>query len=91
MTLKMALGRRAISAITLAFIGSITVAQGSQNCRYLPHDLEWPSVDDWTQLNASVSGRLIAVIPQGHVCHDPTYDAAACAILQESWAMPEVQ
>ncbi|KAF1993967.1 FAD/FMN-containing dehydrogenase [Amniculicola lignicola CBS 123094] len=59
-------------------------------CRYLPGDNEWPSLNEWASLNASISGRLIQVVPLGHVCHDPTYDAAACAALS-SWTLPQTQ
>ena len=60
-------------------------------CRYLPGDSGWPLEKDWKKLNANVSGKLIAVVPLGHVCHDPTYDAAACAALQAGWTLPQNQ
>ncbi|KAI9375101.1 hypothetical protein BJX61DRAFT_200869 [Aspergillus egyptiacus] len=72
------------SALVLA--GS-TVA--SSNCRCLPGDACWPSLQQWDALNSTVGGRLIATVPLGSPCHDPTYDATACAQLQEDWGLPE--
>jgi len=60
-------------------------------CRYLPGDQGWPSLDQWAQLNASVSGRLIATVPAGHVCHDPYFNATLCAALQQTWVFPQSQ
>lgn len=74
-----------------ALFRSVAVVYGESACRYLPGDAEWPSVDEWNQLNTSVSGRLIAAVPEGHVCHDPTYDETACAALQSNWIMPDAQ
>lgn len=62
-----------------------------RSCRLLPGDREWPNADAWDRLNASVSGRLIATKSPGYVCHDPTYDAEACAALQQSWTLPQAQ
>lgn len=80
-------------AVASLLVGSTAASQGVQAapCRYLPGDQGWPSVEQWSQLNASVSGRLIATVPGGHVCHDPTYDAAACAALQQAWPFPQTQ
>ncbi|KAF2875592.1 hypothetical protein BDV95DRAFT_562230 [Massariosphaeria phaeospora] len=81
-----------VAALGLALFVAFTFRQNAPHdstaCRYLPGDEEWPSNDDWQQLNASVSGRLIATLPAAHVCHDPTYNAEACAELQESWYFP---
>ncbi|KAF2032365.1 FAD/FMN-containing isoamyl alcohol oxidase-like protein MreA [Setomelanomma holmii] len=57
-------------------------------CRKIPGDEGWPSIEEWQTLNASVSGRLMKTTPAGHVCHDPTYDAAACEALNQTWIYP---
>jgi hypothetical protein len=57
-------------------------------CRVVPGDLGWPATEEWKALNFSVSGRLIKTSPAGHVCHDPTYDAEACAALNSTWIYP---
>lgn len=55
------------------------------NCKYLPDDADWPSQDEWGTLNSTVGGRLVATIPLGSPCHDPTFDEELCASLQEEW------
>ncbi|KAH8654952.1 putative isoamyl alcohol oxidase [Tricladium varicosporioides] len=59
-------------------------------CRCLPGDSCWPSSFDWTSLNATVGGRLIATAPLGSPCHDPTFDATKCGILQTEWLNPQL-
>ncbi|KAK6200842.1 hypothetical protein LQW54_009425 [Pestalotiopsis sp. IQ-011] len=54
----------------------------------MPGDSCWPSTATWSQLNATVGGRLIATVPIGSPCHDPNYDAVACAALQDEWTLP---
>ncbi|KAF2712960.1 FAD-binding domain-containing protein, partial [Pleomassaria siparia CBS 279.74] len=61
----------------------------STSCRYLPGDKAWPSTREWQHLNSTVSGRLIATVPLGSVCHDPTYDAEACESLYQTWSLPQ--
>ena len=61
------------------------------SCRCLPGDDCWPRPGEWAQLNATVNGRLIATVPLGAPCHDPTYNATECSLLQEKWPYPEVQ
>jgi hypothetical protein len=65
--------------------------QNTSSCRNIPGDNGWPTVDNWSALNASVSGRLIKTTPAAHVCHDPTYDAAACEALNSTWIYPWAQ
>lgn len=68
-----------------------TATAGSGQCRVLPGDANWPRAAAWDSLNKTLHGRLIATVPIGHVCHDPTYDAAACAALQQTWTQPVTQ
>lgn len=63
----------------------------STNCKYLPSDANWPSLDEWAELNNTVSGRLVATVPLGAPCHDPTYDEELCASLQEQWLYSNIQ
>ena len=49
------------------------------HCRCRPADPCWPSAAEWQALNAILAGHLEAVRPVAAVCHDPTFDAAACA------------
>jgi hypothetical protein len=63
-------------------------AQNTTRCRNIPSDAGWPGIDHWQALNTTVSGRLIKTTPAGHVCHDPTYDTAACEALNATWIYP---
>ncbi|PYH43022.1 FAD-binding domain-containing protein [Aspergillus saccharolyticus JOP 1030-1] len=63
---------------------SITTRQHSQDCRCLPDDNCWPTLHDWNTFNRSVNGRLIRIRPVGAVCHGREYNAALCAIAQNS-------
>ncbi|OTB04505.1 hypothetical protein M426DRAFT_261774 [Hypoxylon sp. CI-4A] len=55
-------------------------------CRVMPGDLNWPRKYEWTQLNSSVNGRLIATTPEAFVCHDPSFDAETCDTLKSTWS-----
>ncbi|KAL2823238.1 hypothetical protein BDW59DRAFT_98927 [Aspergillus cavernicola] len=68
--------------------GRLTTASSS-DCYCLPGDPRWPSANKWDALNGTVGGRLIATVPLGSPCHDPHYDATACAELQAGWELPE--
>lgn len=65
------------------------LANYSSTCRCIPGDACWPTASQWRSLNESINGRLIQTIPPGHVCHDPTYNATACAALQTVWPEPQ--
>ena len=62
-----------------------------ENCKCMPGDACWPSIEDWNALNSSIGGKLVATVPIGSPCHDPTYVEAECLSLQQQWFMPEVQ
>ena len=68
------------------------LARGADSkCLCMPGDTCWPGEEEWATLNATLSGRLIATVPLAHVCHDPTFNATACAALQAVWALPQTQ
>ncbi|KAH7322412.1 hypothetical protein B0I35DRAFT_349917 [Stachybotrys elegans] len=76
-----ALGGLALSA------GSV-LASNPASCKSLPGDPGWPSLEAWSSLNETVSGALIATVPQAHVCHLQPYRAlneTVCNELQENW------
>ncbi|TKW48283.1 putative FAD-linked oxidoreductase, partial [Colletotrichum tanaceti] len=60
------------------------------DCKCFPGDACWPATAQWDALNATVGGNLIATVPLGSPCHDPTYDAAVCASLQSQWQDAEI-
>jgi hypothetical protein len=77
----------------LAALVALASAKGSKcaECRCLPSDSCWPSPSSWAALNSTVGGRLVATVPIGSPCHDPTYDATACAALRDAWNLPQTQ
>lgn len=85
-----------LALLPLAVIADISSASdpayaASAKCRCLPGDACWPSDSTWAKLNSTVSGALIKTVPIGSPCHDPNYDEAACAALQDSWTLVETQ
>ncbi|GAQ11669.1 hypothetical protein ALT_8990 [Aspergillus lentulus] len=75
----------------LTALVALVSAKGSKcsECRCLPSDSCWPSPASWAALNSTVGGRLVATVPIGSPCHDPTYDATACAALRDAWNLPQ--
>jgi hypothetical protein len=61
------------------------------DCYALPGDSNWPAQDKWNKLNSTVNGRLVATVPIGSPCHDPTFDQAACDQLKANWLNPLTQ
>ncbi|KAM0326318.1 hypothetical protein ACHAQA_006918 [Verticillium albo-atrum] len=78
----------ALQAAALAAIQGVAAAPAANSCYCLPGDACWPKASAWSQFNSTVGGRLVATVPIGSPCHDPTYDAAACAQLQSQWTNP---
>ncbi|PWY68942.1 FAD/FMN-containing dehydrogenase [Aspergillus sclerotioniger CBS 115572] len=75
---------------TLAAIAALTSqAVASSDCHCLPGDSCWPSTSTWESLNSTVGGRLVATVPIGTPCHDPTYNGTACTDLQDNWYYPQ--
>ncbi|CAF3524157.1 unnamed protein product [Fusarium graminearum] len=79
------------SLLSLALLPLALIARTSAapNCRCMPSDACWPSNNAWASLNKTVDGTLIKTVPIGSPCHDPTYDADACAALQSAWMLPQ--
>lgn len=65
--------------------------KANASCRVLPEDAAWPSSSEWTSLNSTVEGRLIASVPLGAYCHDlpfNIYNETMCAEVQADYAFP---
>ncbi|PMD28796.1 FAD-binding domain-containing protein [Hyaloscypha variabilis F] len=75
--------------LSVVFQASVVTVVAS-SCRCLPGDSCWPTTKQWKALNTTVGGRLVATIPLGSPCHDPTYNATECAILQGEWHDPQL-
>lgn len=83
---------RIFLAVGLAYLCTGTTALApSTQCRCYPGESCWPSQAEWAALNSSVGGRLVATVPLGSPCHDPTYNATVCKSLQENWLLPQEQ
>ncbi|KAF6820887.1 FAD binding domain protein [Colletotrichum plurivorum] len=56
-------------------------------CKCLPSEPCWPSTDDWSSFNETLSGRLIKTIPPASVCYpsEPNYDEAVCGAVLANW------
>lgn len=75
----------------LLFASRVAGGVAAQACHCPPEDSCWPSETKWAQLNSTVSGRLVKVVPIGSVCHDPDYDEAKCTELKANWDEVETQ
>ncbi|KAF5484496.1 FAD-linked oxidoreductase ZEB1 [Colletotrichum siamense] len=88
--LQAALFGAALAAPNRSGSGFAPFAERATDCKCFPGDSCWPSTETWNALNTTVGGRLIATVPLGSPCHDPTYDAATCATLQSEWQDSEI-
>lgn len=84
----------ALSSVFLSIAAPHPEPQGNSTnglnaCRFLPGDRQWPSVEDWNQLNRTVGGRLIRGVPLAQPCYGADRDAQACTRLQQNWVLPE--
>ncbi|KAJ7037227.1 FAD binding domain protein [Mycena alexandri] len=62
------------------------------SCKCYPGDACWPTATEWSSLNTTVGGRLVATVPLAAACHDDQwarYDNTTCTALQNSWVDPE--
>lgn len=73
--------------LLLPFTTSATHHRPVSKCKPVFGSPDWPTVDAWRELNSSVSGKLVAPIPPGAVCHPslPQYDNASCELVQSQW------
>ncbi|RYC54798.1 hypothetical protein CHU98_g11409 [Xylaria longipes] len=69
-------------SIILAQLSGLAIAL---HCRCLPSDSCWPSKSHWSQLNATVEGRLTFTIPLAALFHTPNYNKDACETLKSGW------
>ncbi|OQE16278.1 hypothetical protein PENFLA_c028G01910 [Penicillium flavigenum] len=74
---------------TLASFVALAAPAIASDCHCLPSDSCWPAPSAWASLNSTVGGRLVATVPIGSPCHEPNYDAAACAALKANWNLPQ--
>ncbi|KAG8716161.1 hypothetical protein FRC09_016014 [Ceratobasidium sp. 395] len=48
----------------------------------------WPSLNIWSNFNASIHGRLVVTRPPAWPCHDPNFDETSCATVKANWSNP---
>lgn len=74
-------------ALLLGSLAGIAQGQysGHRTCRCLATDPCWPSVDTWNQLNTSLSGGLVAVVPPAKPCHGENINEAECQNVHKNW------
>lgn len=82
---------KSVLALAASLTSVAATANLSSSCYVLPSDTDWPSTSTWDSLNTTVNGHLVATVPIGSPCHDPNYDAAACAVLQNNWTVASTQ
>ncbi|KAI1089204.1 FAD-binding domain-containing protein [Rostrohypoxylon terebratum] len=79
-----------IVAVTLNY-------RGSQQCRVIPGDQSWPSLEHWNDLNQTIHGKLIASVPLAAPCHytsegtsegATTFNQDRCDALRDEWFFP---
>ena len=70
---------RALIVVTLVVVAG---ANAISLCYCKPGQSCWPTAANWASLNSSIGGNLVAVQPVASPCHNPNYDAAACAVVQ---------
>ena len=60
----------------------------ASNSSQRPSEPCWPTENEWTGLNKSVSGRLIKAVPPASVCYrsHPNYNPAACTEVYKKWS-----
>lgn len=65
------------------------VASSAQYCKPVPGGSRWPAVADWSTLNETIGGRLIAPSPPGAVCQPSStaFNNESCAeLFSTGWA-----
>ena len=77
-----------LATLCLNVLHGISPAATQPYCKPIPGSPDWPSIVQWRDLNTSVSGRLIAPVPPGVVCHtkNPLHNTAACTQLYSQWS-----
>ncbi|KAJ5336689.1 hypothetical protein MYU51_005755 [Penicillium brevicompactum] len=71
-------------SITL-FASLVIAAPETGRCRCRPHNDCWPAQQEWSSLNDTIQGNLVAVRPVASVCHWTEFDEAACKATTEQW------
>ena len=74
----------------LLLLDPSALAASIGRCKPVPGDAGWPSDSDWSSLNETVGGKLIAGVPPASACYpggkpvSPS-DSASCASAASNW------
>ncbi|CAG7920491.1 unnamed protein product [Penicillium olsonii] len=75
-----------VSLSLLSLIAGLAIAAPeAQHCRCRPHEECWPSHQEWSNLNDTIHGNLVAVRPVASVCHGSEFDESACKAVTDQW------
>ena len=79
------------SLFVLAFITGVAALQS--RCKTSPSDYDWPSAEDWSNLNATIDGVLIKTKPAASSCYpgNPFNSSLSCAVIEENWSYADFQ
>ncbi|KAE9411617.1 putative isoamyl alcohol oxidase [Gymnopus androsaceus JB14] len=69
---------------------TIAASSSCLECKCFPTDPCWPSDAEWSALNTTLGGLLIATVPLGQPCHDPDFNNGTCEYLQDQWRLPPI-
>jgi FAD/FMN-containing dehydrogenase len=67
------------------FASIALAAPEKSHCRCRPHEACWPTNEQWSSLNSTIQGNLVATRPIASVCHEADFDEAACKTVKERW------
>ncbi|KAJ3497269.1 hypothetical protein NLG97_g2029 [Lecanicillium saksenae] len=62
----------------------------SAECKCFPGDGCWPNIEQWSELNSTVDGNLIATVPLASPCHGHNFNETDCATLRKEWLFSTV-
>ena len=79
-----------LSFVLLILLDPPALAAFIGRCKPVPGDAGWPSDSDWSSLNTTVGGKLIAGVPPASACFPggkpvSPADSATCASVASNW------
>ena len=78
-----------VSALWSLCVLSRETPNHNKPCKATPNATAWPSLADWTALNASISGQLLAPLPPAAVCDSTlsVYDNQSCSYVTSQFTL----
>jgi hypothetical protein len=74
-------------SVALFVVSALATPTSEPSCKVTPAHADWPSDAEWTQLNNTLSGALIATTPVASSCYNgnPFKSKVPCADVIKSW------